>query len=301
MQQQSESERTKPVPRGTFADRLLTELRISLENGANIIVEIGPLQELRLDLVNDGLPLDFKMKGRDMSLRGTVRLVEGSELIYFKKFDARGTVSFEENIENPAFDIRGIYNGRRKVNDQNEPYTVTALMTGTLENLNLDFTYSINGTLAVDDEDQVYADAISLLLTGRRVSEIGGGAIGDLVENTVQGVSSTAVNVALDGILRDIGVDINLGNSVDPAEAEVNFVRQLGDFLFEYDGKVKSPEKGTVSIEVPVSVLIDPIKLSNLVLELQREVDEFENGGAGSTTTEGENVFRLRLRLKETW
>ncbi|MCE2502519.1 MAG: translocation/assembly module TamB domain-containing protein [Chlorobi bacterium] len=300
MQRQSDAGISKPIPRGTFADRLRTDLRISLESGATIIVEIGPLQELRLNLVNDGLPLDFKMKGRDMSLRGTVRLVEGSKFIYLKTFDARGTVSFEEDIENPSFDISGVCQGRHT--STNESFTVTARLTGTREKPELDFSYSIGGVTAVDDKERVLANASALLLTGRRISEVEGGAIGVLFENALQDFSSAAVSVLLDDIFSDFGVDINLGNSVDPAEAEVNVVRQLSEILFRYDAKVRSPESGTISIEIPISVLIDPIKLNNLVLELQREVlDKFESGGTGPTTTEGEDIFRLRIGLKETW
>ena len=113
MRHQFDSTRERAAPRGTFMDRLTTELLISLEEGVNVTVEIGPLQELTLRLVNDENPLRFWMRGNDMALRGTVLLQEGSQLLYFKVFDAGGSVTFEDDIANPSLDISGTYEGTR--------------------------------------------------------------------------------------------------------------------------------------------------------------------------------------------
>ncbi|MCB0713852.1 MAG: hypothetical protein KDD67_16105 [Ignavibacteriae bacterium] len=302
MKKRLDSVETKKEVRGTFTDRLKTSLRLSLGEGANIKVEIGPLQELTLNVVNDG-PLYFTMLGADMTLRGNIILQEGSKLLYFKTFDATGAINFEDDILNPSMDISGTYEGTRTTDGKSESYTVTISLTGTLEELNISFSYAINGVATSADATQVTANALALLLTGRLSSELRDTKLEEVFVSNAQEVSSAVLTPILNTLFKELNVNVNLGNSVDPSQAQVEFVQQLGKILFRYDGRVSAPGNGTISVEVPISVVLDTEKFSNLVLELQRAVvDQFNTTSTNSSSSsEGDNVFRLRLRLKHTW
>lgn len=293
-----------PAAEVSILDRMEIDLNIWLEERVFVKVQLGILQELGLNLANrnDEIPLEFYMKGDNMSLIGDVELAEGSRFVYLKTFDATGTVSFEQSVENPAFNIRGTYNGRRfnGNSERAEEYTVTVLMTGTRDKLDIRFDYSIAGVASTDDPEKRQTDAIMLLLLGRRFSEsASGSALESLVDESVTGVGNSALNAALSDVLANIDVvqsfEVDLGQATDLGQARVDLVGQLGEFLVRYNGKISSFEDGTVSIEFPL--------LSFLNLGLQREVlDQFESlGGGGVISGSQGDAYRLRIRARHTW
>lgn len=296
-------------PESSIVDLLDVNLRLTLTDRVFVRIQLGPLQELALNLENENErePLYFRMKGDDMSLLGKVKLAEGSRFIYLKTFEATGTVSFEEDITNPEFNIQGIYEGRRFINERSEDYTVNVDVTGPLNQLNIEFSYSIAGVASTEDEEQRRINAVFLLLFGRRADEnLGGNALEGLVEQSSSSVGTSAVNAAISELIRNIeflqALEIDLGQATDLGQARVNLVGQLGKTLVRYNGKVSSPEDGTISIEVPLSVLFDTERLRGWVAELQREViDQFETAGGTSLTSTQGDVYRLRLRFRTTF
>lgn len=294
----------------SFVDNMDINLQLTLTDRVFIRIQLGPLQELALNLenANEREPLRFHMLGDDMSLSGQVQLGERSRFIYLKTFEARGTVSFDEDITNPEFNIEGTYEGRRFINERSEDYTVDVAVTGPLNQLNIEFSYSIAGVEATEDPEQRRINAVFLLLFGRRADEnLGSNALEGLVEQSTSSVGTSAVNAAIGELTRNIeflqALEIDLGQATDLGQARVNLVGQLGKTLVRYNGKVSSPEDGTISIELPLSLLGDAEELRAFVLELQREViDQFESlgGSSGLANTQGD-VYRMRVRFRTTW
>ena len=286
-------------PEPSIADRMEIRLNLSLEERFFVKVQLGVLQELVLNLGNENkdVPLDFYMKGENMSLIGNVELLEGSRFVYLKTFDARGTVSFSQNVYNPELNIRGVYTGRRfnDNNEQSEEYTVEVFVTGTRDKLEIRFDYSIAGVASSDDPGQRQIDAILLLIAGRLPSENANNssALSNLVQESASGVGTSAVNAAISELLGSI--DVVQSFEVDLGQSRVNLVGQLGEFLVRYNGKISSFEDGTIAIEFPL--------LSFLNLGIQREVvDQFESiGGGGVISTSQGEAYRFRVRARKTW
>ena len=297
-----------------FMDRLRVDLNIRIPRGVRLTIEIGLLQQLELviDDGGDGRPLDFSMLGDDMNLSGEVRLLQGSKFLFLRSFDATGSITFDENILNPAFAIDGEYSGRRFLNGESQPFRVGMNLSGNLELPAISFTYSIEGVESNDDPAQTQADAILLLLVGRRQSELFSQSTSqqDIAADAfLSGADALGTNVlgaALSGVFKDIGglqaVEFD-GNIDDPGGTTFRFVYAIGDVLLRYEGRITQFSDGTVTVELPLELLLRISELKNLSLQLQRDVlDEFGSSlGSDGAATNTENVFRVRLSLRTTF
>lgn len=295
-----------------FMDRLFVNLAIYVPRGVRLTIEIGLLQQLEL-IIDDGpdeRPLQFSMLGDAMSLTGEVRLLQGSKFIFVRTFDATGSIVFDQNILNPAFDIQGEYKGRRYMNGVNQNFTVELFLDGTLERPEIGFDYTIEGVASNDDLAQKQTDAILLLLVGRRQSEFGGGSEEELAADAfLSGADALGTNVlgaALGGVFADIGglqtVEFD-GNIDDPGGTTFRFVYAVGDALLRYEGRITQLSDGTVTVELPLELLLNISQFKNLSLELQRAVvDEFGSTFLpNQTSSSTEQVFRVRLSLRYTF
>lgn len=303
-----------PEEVGTFMDRLRIDISITIPRSAGLNIEIGPVQQLNLLVNNGDEPLSFTMQGSSMTLDGRVNLLDRSRFIFLKTFEATGWVDFDrrEDIANPELNITGVYSGRRTYNGATENYDVTVNLTGFLDLLNLAFQYSIDGVSSVtDDPVQRQADALLLLLLGRRQSELFGGPEGvggeqarEVLGGGIDAVASNPLGALLSGVFSDIeGLqEVNFDANVeDPGRTRVSLLYELGQVLLRYDGRVTELSDGTVTVEVPLGLLLDVERLRNFSLELQRDVlDEFDGGLGGSGVTD-EELYRLRLSLRWTW
>ena len=297
-----------------FMDRLRVDLNIRVPKGVKLTIEIGLLQQLEL-LIDDGgtgRPLDFSMLGDDMNLTGEVRLLQGSKFLFLRSFDATGSIIFDENILNPAFAIDGVYKGRRFLNGESQSFRVGMKLGGNLDRPAISFTYAIEGVESNDDPAQKQADAILLLLVGRRQSELFSQATseGDIAADAfLSGADALGTNVlgaALSGVFKDIGglqaVEFD-GNIDDPGGTTFRFVYAIGDVLLRYEGRITQFSDGTVTVELPLELLLRISEFKNLSLQLQRDVlDEFGSSlGSDAAATNTENVFRVRLSLRTTF
>ena len=297
-----------------FMDRLLVELKIRVPKGVKLTIELGLLNQLEL-IIDDGeddKPLDFSMLGDDMNLTGEVRLLKGSEFTLLRTFEATGAVTFDENILNPEFNIQGEYFGRRFQNGATQPYTVEVLLEGSLEVPEISFDYTIEGEASNDDKAQKQADALFLLLAGRRQSELFSATSSeedlatDALLSSTNAFGTDVLGAALSGVFQDIGglqtVEFD-GSIDDPGGTTFAFVYAVGDVLVRYEGRVTRLSDGTVTIELPLELLLNMSEFKNLSLQLQRDiVDQF--GGSLAPTNAAnsvENVFRVRLSLRYTF
>ena len=295
-----------------FMDRLFVNVDIYIPRGVRMTIEIGLLQrlELTIDDGQDDRPLQFSMLGDAMSLSGEVRLLQGSRFIFVRTFDASGSIVFDQNILNPAFDIQGEYNGRRYMNGVAQRFTVELILTGTLERPLIDLDYTIEGVANNDDRAQKQTDAILLLVTGRRESEFTGGSEEELAANAVLSgadvVGTSVLGAALGGIFSYIGglqaVEFD-GNIDDPGGTTFRFIYAFDDVLVRYEGRITQLSDGTVTVELPLELLLDVPQLKNLSLELQRAVvDEFGSTLLPSQTSSAtDQVFRIRFSLRWTF
>ncbi len=311
---QPKPERTTPEPDGFFMDRLLVNLTISIPKGIRLTIEIGLLNQLEL-IIDDGgndKPLDFTMLGDDMQLSGEVRLLQGSEFTFIRTFQSTGTLEFEQNILNPKFAITGEYFGRRFQNGTAQQYTVEVTLGGTLEVPEISFDYTIAGAGSNDDEAQKQADALFLLLAGRRQSELFSSSTSqedvatDALLSSTNALGTDVLGAALSGVFRDIGglqtVEFD-GSIDDPGGTTFRFVYAVDDVLVRYEGKISRFSDGTVTVELPLELLFNMSEFKNLSLQLQRDiVDEFGSSLAPrSSSGTTDNVFRVRLSLRYTF
>lgn len=293
-----------------FMDRLLVNLSISIPKGISLTIEIGLLNQLDL-VIDDGgndEPLAFSMLGDDMQLSGIVRLLQGSEFSLIRTFQATGSVEFDQNILNPKFGILGEYFGRRFQNGAAQPYTVKVTLGGTLEAPVIDFDYTIEGVAANDDAGQKQADALLLLVTGRRQSELSASTdlATDALLSSTNALGTDVLGAALSGVFKDIGglQSVEFDGSIDdPGGTTFRFVYAVGDVLLRYEGKITRFSDGTVTVELPLELLFNMSEFKNLSLQLQRDViDEFGSSlSSRSASGTSENVFRMRLSLRYTF
>ena len=310
MRQFFDSARARSLaPAPTFVDALSADLNISMERPLSIRMDMGPFEQLRLEIRQQGRDVNFEMRpGEVPKLFGTFSIEPGSEYTYIKKFEATGEVVFRGPITDPQFSVSARYTGRRYgEGGSSQDYEVTVAINGTADNLSRpEFNYTIAGQSPSSDPQIRFQNAISLLLFGRTSDELRATGVGSHVQALAQSAVSSGTSTFASAALSDAfagsfvrSFDIEFGDNID--QTRLNFVSQFGKIVFRYGGEVANPSVGLASLEVPLTAFNDAESLRNYVLQFQREVrsssESVLNSGGGTSQTE---TWRIRFQIRIT-
>ncbi len=320
-QEAAAEEQTGPRQR-SFTDRIYYDLKIGIKDKLKVTMILGPLEELKtvLTLSDAAKPLQYYSQGFGDSkvelLKGDLQLVDGSSYKFYRNFEPKGTIRFNGVPNNPYLDIVANLKGRWVSNKEARIYVVTMQIKGTRDNLDVTFAYTINGTPAVGDSDQITSNALSLIVFGRTLDEFSlggndssGPATRDILNN-VQGtlggkILSDVFNDFLAGsglgVIDDIQVDLGSAtdstNALDLSKARVRFSGQIFDVGGEYrvETGLGDVSASNFSLELPLGFFIDPENLASIFLEVS-----FSTGVINKSDPRNK-ALELKLGHKIVW
>lgn len=315
-------ERLRKVPgrstgeRAAFTDVLRLDLDITIAERLFLTIDFSPIEQLRAELSNDGDTLRVRRDGNgEMTITGTVSVLPGSKYIFIKTFDATGSLSFSGDIDNTKLGIRAQHSGRSLLTNNSglREYEVIVHITGTLETPEIRLDYTVDGQPPTSpDQDPRNRNAISLLLFGRTADELAGTAlrssVTDLSNSIIgSGTSSVASRILTDILaggtefIRSLDIDVS-GAPSDLSQAKLNVVSQFGRVIVRVGGQISNPTaNGTVTVDLPLSVLLDVKALRNFVLQLEREARTAQSGVPNSAFDGDELIYRIRPQWRLIW
>jgi len=301
-----------------FYDRLeMRNLFVAIRAGTLLTIDFSPFQQLRASLETaaekPGLVLNKKAL-EELTVAGDIQVVQGSKFVFFKPFEARGELQFNGPIANPKLSVVADYTGRQLQTgtDLTREYVVSVRITGTVNKPQIDLWYEFvgdNTTPVATDRETQQRNALSLLLFGRTIEQLGSTSLGEQVGNVagtvgesgLSIVSSTLSNILAGGTDFIRSVDIT-GSATDIGQARVNLVSQFGKVVVRAGGRVSNPTAdGTVTVDIPVDIFFDDERLRNLVLQLERAAQTTQSSSVSSATGEDQETYRVRIQYRVVW
>jgi hypothetical protein len=305
----------------TVIEKSLTEilqLNLDVEVSGRLFFTLdrSPIEQLRAELATPDRALTIR-RGEDgeLLLDGILSILPGSKYIFIKTFEATGKLAFVGKLEDTQIGINGTYTGRRLLADNEtiQEYQVLLGLNGTLRKPEVRLDYTIDGQPpSRPDQDTRNRNAISLLLFGRPSDELNGtriGAqVGDLAVSSIGSSASSIASRLITDILaggtefiRSVDVDLS-GTNSDFTRTKVNVVSQFGRVIVRYGGQISNPTaNGTVTIELPLSVLLNVKELNNFVLDLEREARSADENRLINAGTQESEIYRASVQYRKLW
>lgn len=237
-----------------------------------------------------------------MRLIGNVDIVEPSAYSFYRRFDARGRISFVGPPDNPELDITATYKGQRMAVMQTtpdpdapppatggvpEPVEVRLHITGDRYEPHLDITLLVNNE---EWEGDVETDAISFILTGRFQTELDSGDYRGISADFGRGIPATFMSGVATSLLSNLFSDFLRnevrfirtaeivwygGNIMDTAELRIS--GELRNFYWTIGGRVFNDIGNTnFSFQIPMGPVFNSDRWTNLFLELERRSQSIE-------------------------
>ena len=249
-------------------------------------------------------------------LTGQVDVSNRSYYYFIKKFEATGKLLFTGNILNPELNVTATYQGTHDTTatppstggggisgsskapqvlvtlqitgTRNEPKTKISLQTKTYSDK--DWTNWKEG----DDE----ANAVSYILAGQfrneltdqqRMSLIGSNLGLALASGMVMGPLSDELRRSTLGVIQSVDVILNGGQLT---QSDLRLTGQVGEAVIRAGGRVLTDlTNANVSVELPMSSIVNAERYRNLILTLERLVENAEEQRRAS------NGIRLFYRI----
>lgn len=275
----------KPIHKNesNIADLINYDLSIKLLSNVNILMDLGFLGEMYavIRTENRNAPINY-VKNRNE----TEAKIFGSEIILDNKSTLKigkvlrtsGKISFPKGlVQDPYLDISSIYDGTYTDRDNvRNSFTVKILLKGTIDNLDVSFTYFINGIEATGDKQQVESGALTTLLTGKPPEaggDLGGNAAKDLSLAQASNLASKVFSNALgqSGVIQSAEIDLNSDSFSD---SKVKVTGKLGDLNVSVGGSLQNiDESYEILIELPLSNYTENEFWRNWVIQLTRSTN----------------------------
>lgn len=288
-----------------FADLINYDLRIKLLSNVNILMDLGLFGEMYavIRTSNRNNPINY-VKSRNE----TEAKIFGSEIILDNKSTLKigkmlrtsGEISFPKGlVQEPYLDIIALYDGTFTDKDNvRNTFTVKILLKGTIDNLDVSFTYFINGIEASGDRQKVESGALTTLLTGKPPEaggDLGGNAAKDLslaqASNFVSKVFSDAL--VQSGIIQSAELDLN---SDSFSESKVKVTGKLGDLNVSVGGSLQNlDESYEILIELPLSNYTENEFWRNWVIQLTRSTNNT------SMSNIDEKNWEMKIKFGGSW
>lgn len=289
----------------------IRDLKVKMRGLNFLTIDFSPFQQLRAELTTKDAGLTINKGPRqDLDLVGTVVVEPTSRFVFFKTFNASGSLEFDGKMENAKMAVRADYTNRfygSSSSSIGNEFTVTVNLTGRVNQPELDLTYVTDKGPTSTDRETRQRNAISLLLLGQLADQLTGSLsnqvttfAGTFGESSLSSVASRALTDILATNLDFIrSVDVDLGGAEDIGQARLNFVSQFGNVIVRAGGRISNPTAdGTITVDLPLNVVTNLKQLRNLVLQLEREAQTQQSTSGAS---EGTETYRLRLQYRLLW
>ncbi len=297
-----------------FPDRIIYDVRVWLRRDVTITMELGPFEELTavVNLENPSSPLRYKSVGWENDivdkvehLLGTLDLKDGSKYDFYRSFKSVGKVTFDGPIISPKVDITATIEKQRRVDNGTQDYKVEITLKGTLEQLQVEFRYWLDGELGRGTSDQITSNALSLIVFGKTLEELQGTASGLSATNNFTGsVTNKLASDVLGEFLQDLGfiesVEVQFGeaqgtNQLDFSQARVRITGKIFDTGLGYHVDSDLGESGvaTVTVDVPMSILFTDV---GLLRDLLLSASHTTGAANNSNRRNKEWEFKLGVR-----
>ena len=297
----------------SIVDIMGLDLSLAINGALFVNADLSPIESLHAEIGDDGTPLFIRRApGGVLDVTGRLVLKQGSEFTFLKKFEASGSVTFQQSLQNPQFQIDAVYKGRRTMqSQQTQEYQVMATVAGTIDRPQLTLDYSIGGRPSAADPESKERNAIALLLFGRTTEELagaGGTNVSDLFTSVVGSGSSSWLTSLLGGafsnggFIRSFSLDFgeNIGDLTNISRARLNVVSQFGKVMVRYSGEISSPSEGIFAVDIPLS-LLNVATLNKWAFQIQRENQQLLTTGANTASLTPTTTWHFRLQYHTSW
>jgi hypothetical protein len=299
----------KEVQERSMADLINYNLSIKILGRLDVNMEIFTLSQLKalIGTPDRNIPIRY-VKNRDSkraTLYGQLVVKKGSSFEYFKKFDTEGEISFPTgSMENPGVNLVARNSFRTSNKNETKNYVVSLYITGTKNNPNIRFAYTINGEQATGDSTQISEDALFLILTGKTKADLtnSGSPIMSALPTKEFGTlgASLGASYLLTQMLSGAGIesaniDFNEGNvNIDQARFKLTG-KLFGDVRWEIGGTVADiASNNEISIDVPLTSLLKA-NLLNMNFQLTH------SSNISTTPSLDQKVWEIKFKLGGSW
>jgi hypothetical protein len=287
----------------TFIDGLDYDIMLQTDGRVEMtmIFNQATAEELVARIETAGLRL-YRDDLTGMRLIGNVNIVEPSAYSFYRKFDARGRLSFVGAPDNPELNISATYTGQRMpvqpvaagpdqlaptTGGMPEPVVVRLHITGDRYEPKLNINLIVNNE---EWEGDVETDAISFILTGRFQTELGSGDRQAISADFGRGIPATFMSGVATSLLSNLFTEFLRnevrfiraaeivyygGNIMDTAELRIS--GELRNFYWTIGGRVFNDIGNTnFSFQIPMGPVFNSDRWTNLFLELERRSQSIE-------------------------
>ncbi len=276
---------------------------VNVEKEAKIIFILSKELNQKLTAVLNG-DFQYKKIGGVPNAQGELKLLEGSNLQFFKTLTAEGSIKFESELSNPYLDIVATYTGYytpaaaagdSTASSQEEKVAVKIKIQGPLNELNKNFMQEKNniavyvGQSAIDNDEPASdldaSDAIAFIVAGQFLNpEYSGSktASGSAFVSTSTSLAGSILGGFLSSYLGDYVRSVQLrkvGN-----QTRVSLAGNVKDFRYTIGGSQLDLSQANVMIEYPI--------LKSLLARLERKE------AIGETAVTTEMMYELGLKYK---
>jgi len=300
--QEREGSQSQHETGSTFLDGLDYDLTIQTDGRVEMTMIFNQTtgEELVARIETTSLRL-YRDDLTGLRLVGNVDIVEPSAYSFYRKFEARGRISFVGPPDNPELDITATYTGQRMQvqragADIDESVTQTGApeqvevrlhITGDRYEPQLDISLFVNNE---QREGDVETDAISYILTGRFQTDLESGDYRSISADFGRGIPATFMSGVATSLLSNLFSDFLRnevrfirtaeivwygGNIMDTAELRIS--GELRNFYWTIGGRVFNDIGNTnFSFQIPMGPVFNSERWTNMFLELERRSQSIE-------------------------
>ncbi len=274
------------------------KISINVEDEAKVIFVLSKKLNQDLTAILGG-NFEYEHTGGSTIARGELNLLQGSQLQFFKSFEAAGTIKFENDIANPYLDVTASYRDFYYPADSSSsgseiPIAVKIKLKGLLSELNKNFisdkeniaVYSTNYNIDNDlpDANRDASDAVMFILTGNFTDGVS--------QQDRNAAASTATSLAgslFSGLLNKQFGDYVRSLQLRQVGATTKFslMGKAGNFRYEIGGSTdvfQDLSQASVKIEYPF--------YKNFVIRIERKE------AISQTTVASEMINELGLKYR---
>lgn len=288
-----------------IADLINYDLSIRLLSNLNILMDLGVLGEMYavVRTENRNSPINYVKNRNEIEAKiygSEIILDNRSTLKIGKVLKTSGIITFPKGlVQEPFLDISAFYNGTY-TDDENQrhSFSVKIILKGTVENLDVSFTYFIDGNEVTGDKQKVETGALTTLLTGKPPEaggSIGGNTAKDLSWSQASNFASKVLSDALaqSGVIQSAELDLN---SDSFSESKVKVTGQLGDLNVSVGGSLQNiDESYEILIELPLSNYVENEFWRNWVIQLSRSTNNT------SISNLDEKKWEFKVKFGGSW
>ncbi|MBT8380793.1 MAG: hypothetical protein KJO59_00390 [Ignavibacteria bacterium] len=278
------------------------DIKIQVENEAKMVFVLS--REFKQNLTAYlGGDFEYTVIDNVPKARGELQLLDGSKLDFIKTFQARGSVKFLDEIDNPYLDVtstyQGYYNPDTLTTVGNEyEVQVKISLEGPVKSLNTNFIRDDRNVAVYKrrtnfgqfelDASKTASDAIFFIIVGK-FQEDASLQETNVAVSTAASVAGSIVGGFLNEQLGDLVRSVNVQQV--GTETKFNLIGKVGEIRYEIGGTsqvFQDLSRANIKIEYPFI-------FTRLILRLERREPTFQS------TTYGEMINELGLKYGFTF